>query len=211
MYSGTGASMSFAARMSSMRCSRSSNPVRSVALTQIAPPLMRAFAAASVETRDAAILSSSGLAAASTLFHTLSVGGRARRPGAFSSYSSDKPWLSSHLRCHRGARLLLVNSDSSTASTASSCAAAAVSLMSTTRTIRSASTTSSSVARNASTTSVGSFCTNPTVSVRTTCPPPGSLSRLDVGSSVANSLSSANAGRCVRVSAFSRVDLPAFV
>ena len=55
--------------------------------------------------------------------------------------------------------------------------------------IRSASAISSSVARNAATSGVGSFWMKPTVSVESTSLPPGNLIRRVVGSSVANNWS----------------------
>ncbi len=74
---------------------------------------------------------------------------------------------------------------------------------------RSASATSSSVDRKASTRSCGSLPTNPTVSEITARRLPGSSSRRVVGSSVANSWSATRTS--ARVSAFISVDLPAFV
>ena len=70
--------------------------------------------------------------------------------------------------------------------------------------------TSSSVARNASTSWCGSLWMNPTVSVTIAVWPSPSLTWREVGSSVANSLSSARA-TSLPTSALSSVDLPAFV
>ena len=81
---------------------------------------------------------------------------------------------------------------------------------STTCTSKVASTSSSSVARKAATSLVGSFWMKPTVSVSSTSLPPGSACSLLVGSSVANSKSSAyTSWEPQRV--LSSVDLPAFV
>src|SRR5258708_6404031 len=80
---------------------------------------------------------------------------------------------------------------------------------STTWTSRSASATSSSVARKAATSVVGNRCTKPTVSVSKNSCPPASRMRRVVGSSVAKSLSSASTPD--PASAFSSVDLPALV
>ena len=68
---------------------------------------------------------------------------------------------------------------------------------------------SSRVERNASTRSCGSLPTNPTVSDTVTFRPPGSDSRLVVGSRVANRWSATSESE--DVSAFIKVDLPAFV
>ena len=75
--------------------------------------------------------------------------------------------------------------------------------------IRSASVTSSSVARNAATRSVGSFWMEPTVSVSSSSRPAGSSSFRVVGSRVAKSRCSARTPD--PVSALSSVDLPALV
>ena len=80
---------------------------------------------------------------------------------------------------------------------------------STTWTSRSASTTTSSVDWNASTSWWGSLRMKPTVSVSSTDSPPGSDSRRVVASSVANSRSSTSTP--ASVSRLSSVDLPAFV
>ena len=77
----------------------------------------------------------------------------------------------------------------STRRTASICSSRFGEAASATCTIRSASVTSSSVERNASTRSCGSLLTNPTVSETTARRRPGSSSRRVVGSSVANSWS----------------------
>ena len=74
----------------------------------------------------------------------------------------------------------------------------------------SARLTSSSVARNASTSWCGSLWMKPTVSVTIAVWPSPSLTWRDVGSSVANSLSSAFA-TSLPTSELSSVDLPAFV
>src|SRR5690606_42149381 len=74
---------------------------------------------------------------------------------------------------------------------------------------RSASTTTSSVDLNASTSWWGSFVTKPTVSVTRTVSPPGSWSRRVVASRVAKSRSSTSTP--ASVSRLSRVDLPALV
>ena len=80
---------------------------------------------------------------------------------------------------------------------------------STTCTSRSASTTSSSVDRNASTSWVGRCRTNPTVSVSTNGLPSANSPRRVVGSSVANNAFSTSTP--APVSALSRLDLPALV
>ena len=82
-------------------------------------------------------------------------------------------------------------------------------LASTTCNSRSASTTSSSVDRNASTSWCGSRRTKPTVSDSNTVSPPGSRSRRVVGSSVENNWFSTSTPACVNW--LSSVDLPAFV
>ena len=83
---------------------------------------------------------------------------------------------------------------------------------STTCTSRSASATSSNVARKAATRTVGRRCTNPTVSVRRNSWPPVSRTRRVIGSSVAKSLSSAMLLVLLVVAKrLSNVDLPAFV
>ena len=81
--------------------------------------------------------------------------------------------------------------------------------MSRTCRMMSASFTSSSVARNASTSSCGRLEMKPTVSDRIAGRPPGSLRRRMVGSSVANSMSLATTSDWV--SRLKRVDLPALV
>ena len=81
--------------------------------------------------------------------------------------------------------------------------------MSTTCSSKSACTTSSSVALNASTSPCGSLRMKPTVSVSKTFWFVGSFSRRVVGSSVANKMSFASTS--APVSALSRVDLPALV
>ena len=97
-----------------------------------------------------------------------------------------------------------------TRATVDDCAAAAGCETSTTWTKRSAAAASSSVARNAATSCVGSFWMNPTVSVSSAALPPGKPGRrLVVGSSVANGASSASA--VAPVKALSRLDLPALV
>ena len=75
---------------------------------------------------------------------------------------------------------------------------------------RSARSTSSSVARKASTSWCGNLWMKPTVSVRTAWAPLGSFSRRLVGSSVAKSLSSASTS-VLPTRLFSSVDLPALV
>ena len=80
---------------------------------------------------------------------------------------------------------------------------------STTWTRRSASASSSRVARNASTRSGGRSRMKPTVSVSTTSRSRGKRKRRLMGSRVANSLFSATASP--RVRALSKVDLPALV
>ena len=82
-------------------------------------------------------------------------------------------------------------------------------MASTTFRTRSASETSSSVDRNASTSWCGRCRTNPTVSVRVTLAPVGVTARRTVGSSVAKSASSTRTPAFV--SRLSRLDLPAFV
>jgi hypothetical protein len=75
--------------------------------------------------------------------------------------------------------------------------------------MRLAAATSSKVARKAATNSVGRFDTNPTVSDRIARSKPGILTLRMVGSSVANSKSSAMTDACVM--RLKRVDLPALV
>src|SRR6266542_2825190 len=96
----------------------------------------------------------------------------------------------------------------STFSTVSACSSAPGELTSRTCTIRSASVTSSRVARKAATRSVGSFWMKPTVSVRRSSRPVGSSTRRVVGSRVANRRCSARTR--APVSAFSSVDLQAY-
>jgi hypothetical protein len=75
--------------------------------------------------------------------------------------------------------------------------------------IRSAWSTSSSVARKAAISVVGRSEMKPTVSDRTAFEPPGSGKALMVGSSVANSVPSASTE--APVSTLNSVDLPALV
>ena len=79
----------------------------------------------------------------------------------------------------------------STVSTSRCCASASSWEMSRTWRMTSASSTSSSVARNAATSCVGRLEMNPTVSESIALPPCGRLSARKVGSSVANSMSAA--------------------
>ena len=81
--------------------------------------------------------------------------------------------------------------------------------MSTTCSMSAASVSSSSVARNAATSCVGSFWMNPTVSVNSTWFPDGNRTRRVTGSRVANSLSSTSTSAPVRATI--RVLLPALV
>lgn len=97
----------------------------------------------------------------------------------------------------------------STWRTASICRCGITSLPSTTCSRRSASTTSSSVDRKASTSWVGRCRTKPTVSVRTTSRPSVSTPCRVVGSSVANRAFCTSTP--ASVSALSRLDLPALV
>ena len=101
-------------------------------------------------------------------------------------------------------------SSSRTVWTVARCSALWPSAASTTSTSTSARVTSSSVARNASTSWCGSLWMKPTVSVTIAVCPSPSLTWREVGSSVANSLSSALA-TSLPTSALSSVDLPAFV
>ena len=94
-------------------------------------------------------------------------------------------------------------------STSSRCASLSGWAMSRTWTMRSADTTSSSVARKAATSWVGRSEMKPTVSDRIALSKPGSRISRIVGSSVANSRFSANTLR--PVSRLNRVDLPALV
>ena len=98
---------------------------------------------------------------------------------------------------------------SSTCSTSSRCASLSGCEMSRTWTMRSAEITSSSVARKAATSWVGRSEMKPTVSERIALSNPGSAISRIVGSSVANSRSSASTS--ARVSRLNRVDLPALV
>src|SRR5487761_1644985 len=95
----------------------------------------------------------------------------------------------------------------STSRTAPSCASGSGSEPSTTCRIRSACATSSSVARNASTSWCGRCRTKPTVSVSVNCLPPGVRAWRTAESSVANSESATSTPD--PVSRLSRLDLPA--
>ncbi len=94
-------------------------------------------------------------------------------------------------------------------STVAACSSTAGELRSSTWMMRSASVTSSSVARKAATRSVGSFWMNPTVSVSSSSRPAGNSSLRVVGSSVAKSFCSALTP--APVSTFRSVDFPALV
>src|SRR5215207_8055083 len=93
--------------------------------------------------------------------------------------------------------------------TASICCSASAELASTTWSRRSASTTSSSVDWNDSTSWCGRRCTKPTVSEASTVSPPGRRSWRVVGSRVENSRSSTRTSASVR--RLRSVDLPALV
>ncbi|MCY1176147.1 hypothetical protein D9M73_164080 [compost metagenome] len=97
----------------------------------------------------------------------------------------------------------------STASTSSICAIVSGCAMSRTWISKSADTTSSSVALKAATSWVGSSETNPTVSDRIALSIPGSAICRSVGSSVANSRSSAMTS--APVMRLNSVDFPALV
>ena len=93
--------------------------------------------------------------------------------------------------------------------TSSACSSVLSWLMSRTCTIRSAASTSSSVARKAATSSVGRSLMNPTVSDRITSSPLASFTARIVGSSVAKSMSLAITS--APVSRLNSVDFPALV
>ena len=97
----------------------------------------------------------------------------------------------------------------STASTSRRCASVSVCAMSRTCRMRSASTTSSSVARKAATSVVGRSEIKPTVSERMIRRPLASLTSRMVGSSVSNTWSLATTEAPVR--RLKSVDLPALV
>ena len=96
-----------------------------------------------------------------------------------------------------------------TSSTSNDCASASSCEMSRTCKIRSASMTSSSVARNAATSVVGKSEMKPTVSDKMTRNPLGSSTARNVGSRVAKSMSAEST--LARLSRLNSVDLPALV
>ena len=98
---------------------------------------------------------------------------------------------------------------SSVRSTSVACSSLEACAMSRTWIMISALNTSSNVARNAATNSVGKSEINPTVSDRMTRCPVASVKLRIVGSSVANNISFAIT--CAPVRRLKRVDLPAFV